>query len=424
MRRQLAGSTLVVSVGLGVSGLATLTVLGITARALPADEYAGFAVWWTVATLASMAFGVFEVYLARLVVAARATGGDEKAVIGLLDGRALVVIAALALGIWAAVPMGLPGLFADDTAAALLLPLFAGLVATQALQRGVLTGRLDFRTIAVQLSTDGVLRVTFVLGVVAIGHDAVHWMALACCASAACSILVAGSRNRGWWSRPRVRGTEAAVNPLLLLLLSSIGPVLVNNGSVPWLAATDSQDAYTLGAFAGAVTLSRIPTQFISAIFSPLMAQLSRSAEAGDRQTFFHLQHTGSVAALGLGVLYTAAFTLLGPIVLTGYLGPDYELGAGYLFLLSAASSVMFVAAVQQAQLTALDRWRRIAGAWVGGTLAFVVTLALPLDPLWRAAGAPLVAAAVAYVGLVLTSRGLWPEKPEQTEQLPSASGA
>src|SRR4051794_40833689 len=138
-RRQLAGSTVTVSAGLAASGLGTVAMMAIAARSLPADEYAGFAVWWTVATLATMAFGVFEVYLARLVVTARATNGDEKAVIGLLDGRALTIVAALGAGLLIAVPLGLPSLFADDLGAALLLPVFTAVVATQALQRGTCT---------------------------------------------------------------------------------------------------------------------------------------------------------------------------------------------------------------------------------------------------------------------------------------------
>lgn len=411
-RRQLAGSTVTVSAGLAASGLGTVVMMAIAARALTADAYAGFAVWWTVATLATMVFGVFEVYLARLVVAARASGGDERVVIGLLDGRALTVAGAVGAGFLLAVPLGLPALFADDLGAALLLPVFTAAVATQALQRGTCTGRLNFAALAVQLSADGAFRVLLVLGAVAAGLDEVRWIALACCASALLSVLVCGLLNRRWWARPRLRGAEAAISPLLLLLLSSIGPVLVNNGSVPWLAATHSQDAYTLGAFAGALTLARIPTQFISAIFSPLMAQLSHSAEAGDRRTFFHLQRTGSATAVGIGAAYTLAFTLLGPLVLTVYLGPDYELDAAYLLLLAAASSVLFVAAVQQAQLTALDRWRRIAIAWLVGTAAFIATLAVPGDPLWRAAAAPLVAVVTAYAVLVLLSRDLWPAEP------------
>ncbi len=104
--------------------------------------------------------------------------------------------------------------------------------------------------------------------------DTVATLGLACITAAAVSLLVAGRRVEGWLAPLRLRGREAAVKPLVLLLIGSIGPLLANNGSVPWLAATHSVDAYTLGAFAGAVTLSRIPTQFVSAVFSPLLAHL------------------------------------------------------------------------------------------------------------------------------------------------------
>ena len=61
-----------------VTGIGTVAMMAVAARALPASEYAGFAVWWTVATLMGTSFGVFEVYLARLVAAARAGGGDPE----------------------------------------------------------------------------------------------------------------------------------------------------------------------------------------------------------------------------------------------------------------------------------------------------------------------------------------------------------
>ena len=72
------------------------------------------------------------------------------------------------------------------------------------------------------------------------------------------------------------------LRPLLLLLVGTAGPLLANNGSVPWLRSTDAVSPHVLGAFAGAVTLSRIPTQFVSAVLSPLLAHLSESVERAD----------------------------------------------------------------------------------------------------------------------------------------------
>ncbi|MGA9748085.1 MAG: hypothetical protein WBQ50_11575 [Nocardioides sp.] len=403
----MVGGTAVVAVGLTVTGLATIVMMALSARSLIPEEYAAFAVWWTVATLLGTSFGVFEAYLARLLIRESARGQETRVVTGLMIGRSGAVVAVLAVGLVASSSVLASRLFAGHVAAAVALPLFIALAAAQAVQRGAMTGRRDFAAIAVQLSADGLTRTVFVVILVWSGLDSVTTLALACIAAAALS-LVAGGRKLGpWLATPRLRGREAAIGPLLYLLAGSVGPLLANNGSVPWLAATDSVDAYVLGAFAGAVTLSRIPTQFISAVFSPLMAHLSQAVEAGDERTFRHLRRRAEVLAAMLGALYVAAFAILGPWVLSVYLGPDYRLSRGVLAILAAASSGMFVIVVQQAGLAALDRWARIAFAWAFGTLAFVLVLVVPVDPLMRAALAPAAAVATALLAMSLLGRGL-----------------
>ena len=64
-------------------------------------------------------------------------------------------------------------------------------------------------------------------------------------------------------------------------------------------------------------------------------------------------------------------------------------------------------AVVQQAGLSALDRWARIAVGWVIGTVAFGVVLVLPGDTLTRAALAPLVGVLSALLAMAVLGRGL-----------------
>jgi O-antigen/teichoic acid export membrane protein len=404
-RRRLAGGVLTVGAGLTVAGAATFITMALTARSLGPTDYAAFAVWWTMATLVGTSFGVFEAYLARLVVtevAARRTVGP---VTGVMTGWTLVAVSGLATMLLVAAPWLGSALFAGSLGAAFLLPAFIVLAAAQALQRGSATGHSRFRAIAGQLSTDGVTRVGLVAGLVVTGHDSVNTLALACCLSAAVSLAVGNRLCPEWLARPIVRGSGISYQPLLFLLIGSAGPLLANNGSVPWLAATGAVGAYTLGAFAGAITLSRLPTQFVSAAFSPLLAQLAHCVEVGDEVTFRHLRRTADTAAWALGVLFVAAFAIAGPWVLSIYLGPGYELEVGTLATLAAASGVMFVAVVQQAALAALDRWRTIAVSWSCGTAAFVLVLLLPVDELLRATVAPLAAVTTALV-VMTASRG------------------
>lgn len=399
---------MVVAIGLAVTGVGTVAMMAVAARALPASEYAGFAVWWTVATLMGTSFGVFEVYLARLVAAARAGGRGSETVTGLMIGRAGSVVFVVGLVLLGLAPVLAERLFAGQLGPGLLLPVFTGLAAAQCIQRGAASGHRNFVAIALQLSSDGLFRFTLVGVLVLLDMASLFTLAVACCASTAASLVVGGRLCPSWLARPRIRGGEAAIKPLVFLLAGSIGPLLANNGSVPWLAATRSEDAYTLGAFAAAVTLSRIPTQFVSAVFSPLLSHLTETVATGDRVTFQHLRRSAEGAAVLLGTLYVIAFAVLGPWALSVYLGSEYRLEVVNLALLAAASSVMFVAVVQQAALGAMDRWTRIGAAWGLGTVAFLLVLFMPWETLLRACIAPLAGVVAASAALALLSRGVW----------------
>jgi O-antigen/teichoic acid export membrane protein len=418
--RQLAGGALVMTIGLGVAGVGTIGMIAIAARALPSEQYAAFAVWWTVATLLANVFGVFEAYLTRLVTTDSARSRDARPVTALLTGRAVVAWLLLTAVLLAFAPLIASELFADTLAAALLLPVFLLLTGGQSIQRGYANGHRNFVATASQLSSDGLLRVGFVAALAALGQASLTAFALGTCAAAACGLLVGSRLAPGWLTWPRLRGPGVATSPIIYLLIGSTGPLLANNGSVPWLASISSVDARTVGAFAAAVTLSRIPTQFVTAIFAPLLSHLGHAVEVGDRSTFQHLRRNAEVGALVAGLLYIVAFGALGPWVLSVYVGPQYQLDTAYLVVLAAASSGMFVAVVQQACLAAVDRWPRIAVSWVIGTVAFLLTLALPITPLWRATLAPLSGVLAALVSLTVLGFRAWELRSPQPEVDPA----
>jgi O-antigen/teichoic acid export membrane protein len=413
--RQLAGGTFIISIGLGISGLATIGMIALAARTLEPDEYAAFAVWWTVATLIASAFGVFEAYLARLTITELARGADARPVTAIMTGRALVVLAFLAMSLVVLAPFLSDQLFADNRVVPLVLPLFLCLASGQSIQRGFATGHRNYAAVGAQLATDGTLRFGLVAALTVLGDASLTSYSLACCLAAAGSLTVATRLSPGWLTVPKLRGRHIPVAPLIYLLIGSVGPLLANNGSVPWLAGTHSVDARVLGAFAAAVTLSRIPTQFVTAVFGPLLAQLSHAVETADERVFHKLRRYADTVATGLGIVYIAAFALLGPWIMSIYLGPGYELDVLNLAVLAAASSAMFVAVVQQASLAALDSWPRIAAAWTVGTAGFLLTLLLPVDTLTRATFAPLVGVLLALLMLIVFSRRGWERRVGQS---------
>ena len=420
-RSTLLTGTVVVAVGLGVTGLGTLVMLAVAARSLGGPDYADFVVWWTVATLLGTSFGVFEVYLARLLISDFAGGRSAAPATGVMIGRAAMMAGLLALGVLATAPITADRLFSGDWVPVVLLAVFMSLNATQALQRGAATGRHNMGAIAAQLATDGVARAAFVAVLAATGQASVRSFAAGCCAAVVLSLLVGGHRIGPWLARPVMHAADVPLRPLLLLLVGTAGPLLANNGSVPWLRSLEAVSPHVLGAFAGAVTLSRIPTQFVSAVLSPLLAHLSESVERADEDDFRRTLARAEALTVALGVGYVVAFAVLGQLMLAILLGPDYTLGVANLAVLAAASSGMFIAVVQQAALGALGQWDRIAWAWVAATVTFVVVLLLPGDPLWRATAAPLVGVLTALATMWVLGRDQWDRRSRVLPRGPRA---
>lgn len=401
---RLLGGTALVAVGLGAAGAGTVAMFAVAARSLPATAYAAFAVWWTVAALLGITFGVFEAYLARLVVTEVAAGRESPPVISELAGRAaLTALGMSSACLLLAVPLART-FFSGSLAVALLLPLFLSLAAAQSVQRGVATGQRRFAAVAGQLAADGLLRALLMGALAVTGTATLETAAAAACLSSAAALVVGDRLCPQWRVRPRWSGYTVPGRPLLLLLVGAVGPVLANSGSAPWLAAVGNESPTTIGAFVGALTLSRLPTQFVAAAFGPLLAELSHAVEARDERRFVQLQRAADATCAVFGALFVLAFALLGRLVLSVYLGPQFHLPVWTLVLLATASALMLSAVVRQAGLAALDGWSTIAAAWSAGAVALGVVLVLPFAPLTRAAAAPALAVAVA-LGVLIAAR-------------------
>lgn len=406
--RGLAGGSLVVAVGLGVTGAATLAMISLVDHRLSNPAADAFNQWWLITTLLVTPFGVFEAYLARLVVVERAAGRDPSAVVATLLSRTWIVagglgFATLCLGAWLR-----SAEFGGHTWLVLLLPVWVFVLATQAVQRGVATGEGRFAAIAVQLAIDGLLRIGLTAGLSLGAHAGVDLLAGATCVSAASGIVAASRFCPGWYVAPALRGAGVSWRPILLLLLASAAPVLAGSGPGPWLNAVyhhHHQD--TAIVFAAAVTLSRVPTQFVSAAFGPLLSHLTHAAETGDQETFRRLRRVADLGATCVGAAFVVGFAVLGGRLLAGYTRQSHAgalLHTSTLAVLAMASALMLLAVVQQATLAALDRWNTIAAAWGVALVALVALLVVPMSALWRATAAPAAAIGTALVIMVAAS--------------------
>lgn len=387
-------SALLLGSGLGVTGLGTLLTMAIAARSLPSKEYGAFVTWWALATFCGAIFVVFETYVARHVVTAVGEGKDFRPQLAILFGSALFVAggisgAVLLSSVWSA-----HHLFNGNIAAILLILVFVGFAMLQCLQRGVGTGRKTFGGNASQALADGILRALFAGAVALSGRHSMNWFAAAACASAALSLLVAHS-VAPIWVRPRLSGARDHWVSLLQLSAGTITMMLLLNGSIVWLSTSRTISVYTLGSFAGAITLSQVPAQFASAVASPALSNLSIAIDDRMFDDFRRLRNKMLCWCVLGGGLYIVVFTLTGELALTIYLGGNYLLPRPDLIILASSSTVILLALVEQAALSARRQWRFISGSWGLGCLGFLATLCLPIGSLTRALLAPLAASVV-----------------------------
>jgi O-antigen/teichoic acid export membrane protein len=404
--RGLARGSLLIAVGLGATGTATLAMLFIVDHKLAATSAGAFNLWWVITTLLITPFGVFEAYLARLIVAEQAAGREPRPVIATLLGRTWMVAAGISVAALCAGPWLTRYEFGGDAGLTWLLPLWVMVTASQAAQRGVATGKAKFPAIAVQLTVDGLLRVGITAAIAFSGHATADRLALGTCIAAAGGLVAGGLMCPAWLVRPTLRATGVSWGPVVLLLGGSVCPVLAGYAPAPWLKAAGHANPTTIIAFTAAVTLSRIPTQFVSAAFGPLLSHLTHAAETGDLATYHRLRRLADQAAAGLGAGFVLVFAVLGVWLLPRFTHTPkgYQLSIGMLAVLALASALMFVAVVQQAGMAATARWGAIAGAWGIGLVALVVIFVLPVSALWRAAAAPAVAIAAALVAMAYGS--------------------
>lgn len=391
-----------IALGLGLSGVGTVLMIAAASRMMSEGAFASFVTWWVTATLVAVIFGVFEVYLARSLVGLAGTEPRARAIRGQLTGQALLLVVLISIPVWLASLWLSNEIFGGALGATIALPLFALIAALQALQRGSAVGVGRFDIVGLQLSVDGVLRPILVAGMILLFPDSVLAAVVGTLLSGVTSILVARIRMGPSWGVPRPFSRVVLTVPVAWLLAGSLGPVLIGNLVVPWFAAYEA-DPLLVGGFGAALTLSRIPTQFVSAAFAPIMVSLAALVEAGD-----DLGHRRALAralriAVILGAAFVAGFWLLGPWLLSLYVGSTYSVPRWVLACLAAASSGLFLAAVEQASLASLELWRRIAISWLVGAVVFGLVLAVPVEPLLRGALAPVLAVAAALTVMMLT---------------------
>jgi O-antigen/teichoic acid export membrane protein len=393
-----------VAIGVVTAGAGTFIMLAVVARLTEPDRFSVVAAWWIAATLLVFPLGVFEVLLTRLVVSDVAAKRPTSRSVGAVVARAgaWVALVAAALAIADSAVSG--WLFRGNRGTSALLGVFLLVGACQTLQRGLSAGRGSFAVVALQLSSDGVLRATFASGAAALFPTSPSAIVGAICLGSAGSVLITHAKARGWLAPPRLHDSRISNRLSVLLLVGSAGPILINNASVPWLSASGS-GALTVGAFSAALTLSRVPIQLSSAVFGPLLNRMAHAIETDDLAGSHELNRRAVQLATLVAGVFAAGFTGLGGLGLSWLIGAAYRLPWWTFGGLGCSSALMLVAVVVQARAAAEQRWAGIAGCWIAAAIGFAACFTGPGGSLQRASAAPLIGSGIALIGLVAITR-------------------
>jgi O-antigen/teichoic acid export membrane protein len=365
-----------VAVCVAASGLLTYAYLAVTARALPAAEYATFGAFWSLALVVGMgAFTPLEHEVARLVHLGPPGAVLPRGTLQAMGGLTALVLVGLAAG----VPLLLPAL--GGSTALLTALVVTGLVSgPQYLVRGVLLGRGALGLHGAVVVLDAGLRLVAAAAVARwTGADDAGdfaWTLVAAISLAHLPVLAWLAVRRP--ARSGIGGPRVRSGDLGHLLVGSVcAQVLLNAAPVLVTATATGADVALAAAFVASFTLVRLPL-FVAV---PLQGALipSLTTVAGDRRAVRRLVTRTAAGIAGLSTAGAALGWLAGPLLVTLLFGERYALPGGDMALLAAGSGLYLGLLVTGQALLAAARHRDVAVVWaVGLVTAALVFAAVP----------------------------------------------
>jgi O-antigen/teichoic acid export membrane protein len=251
------------------------------------------------------------------------------------------------------------------------------------LARGICSGSGRFRSYAVVIGSDGVVRIVacIVLAVIGITSTAPYAFAVAL------SPLVAVGAV--WWRGsletepgPPAPWNEVTQNLGWLLVGAVFAAALLNAGPVAATLLADDDQRELVNQFAYGVLLARIPLFLFQAVQAALLPRLARLAAQGDFEEFRSGFRRLLTLVAVIGVIGTLGALLLGAPIVDLVYGADLS---GRTMAMLALSSAIYMGAIATSQaVVALHGHALVAFGWVAAFVAFMIGLWLAGDELFR----------------------------------------
>ena len=406
-RLPIPDGTIPVGIALLIAGIATYAFFKIGNVAVGGDKaFAPItALWFATFALAPGFFLPLEQELGRALAHRRALGQGTAPVVK----KVVQLGVALTISVVAVIAIASPWIaeiyFGGNWFMVVALVLAFASYAPAHLARGICSGNGRFRSYAVIMGSDGVIRILLCIALAIIGVTAVGAYGLA--VAIAPLFAVAYVYKRGQLANddgPPASWSEVTPNLGWLLLGSVFAASLLNAGPIAAsLLANDDQDVLVT-QFGQGVLLARIPLFLFQAVQAALLPRLSRLAAQGELDEFRSGLKRLMMVVLVVGFVGTTGAFLIGPWALEVVF--DADLTGRTLALLAFSSACYMIALATAQAVIALKGHALVSIGWGIGVIAFIIGTWQGSDDVFRRVEIGLLASSIAaMVTFALTLR-------------------
>lgn len=384
-RVPLPEGTLPVGLSLLIAGIATYAFFIVGERALGGEEAFApiVAMWFATFSLAPGFFLPLEQEMGRALSARTAQGQGGRPVVRRIVVIGGVITTVVLIAILAASPIIATEYFDGNwwMLAALATAFVA--YAPAHLARGICAGTGRFRSYAIVIGSDGIIRIIACVALALIGITAAGPYAFAVALAPLVPVtFVAARGGLRTEEGPETNWQEVSQNLGWLLMGTVFAAALLNAGPVTANLLRGEGEEELVTRFGYGVLLARIPLFLFQAVQAALLPRLSRLAARGEFDEFRDGLRKLLYLVAAVGVIGTTGAFVLGPFFIrTVY---DSELSGRTLAML-ALSSAIYMGGLATAQaVIALRGHARVALGWAVGVVGFVLGTWLSSDQLFR----------------------------------------
>jgi O-antigen/teichoic acid export membrane protein len=388
--------TLPVGLALLIAGLATYAFFRVGQSALGGDaEFAPIsALWFATFSLAPGVFLPLEQELGRALSHRTARGQGGQPVV-----RKVVLLGALLAGIVLTIilvfsPVITRVYFDGDWFMLAALATAFVAYAPAHLARGICSGTGRFRSYAVIMGSDGIIRIALCLAIAAVGITAAGPYGFAVAVAPLFAVGVLALRGAlDTEPGPPAEWREVTPNLGWLLCGSVFQAALLNAGVVAATLLSTSDERSLVTQFAFGVLLARVPLFMFQAVQAALLPRLSRLAARNELAEFRSGFKRLVILVIVVGAVGTVGAFTVGPWVIELVYGAS--LTGRTLAMLALASAIYMLALATAQAVIALRGHAYVAMGWVLGFITFVVVTWLSSDLLFRRIEIGLLASSI-----------------------------